>query len=74
MKSLTLLALAGALLLGGCATGGQNTVASADESYTPTGTAIPRKNPQRVDMNTIVDKQSMENDRTMGNNNLDGRR
>ena len=70
---LTLMSLAGAVMLGGCAGATHNRDgALADESYTPTGTAIPRKAPSRMDNITVVDKQSLENDRTMGSANQDG--
>jgi PBP1b-binding outer membrane lipoprotein LpoB len=67
MKRITLGLLAGAVLLTGCANtnpSGENTV--ADQTYTPTGTYIARKGPSKGDVAT-VDKQALENDRTMGN-------
>jgi hypothetical protein len=66
--SLTL-AAAAAILLSACASDpsqGQGH-AAADAGYTPIGTLIPRKGPSREDNVTIVDKQSLENDRTNGN-------
>lgn len=73
MKRLTLIALAGAVILTGCAGTPHSKGELAEESYTPTGTAIPRKGPSRMDNITIVDKQSLENDRDMGSANRDGR-
>jgi hypothetical protein len=75
MKSFTLLAASALVLLGGCASenpAGQQT-AAADNSYTPVGTYIPRKAPSRADNVSVVDKQALENDRTVGNGTLGGK-
>jgi hypothetical protein len=61
-----LAALAASTLLTGCASDGQNGTAYADSSYTPVGTYIPRKKGSAADNVTQVDKQALENDRTMG--------
>lgn len=66
-----LAALATSALLAGCAAGGaQNGMADADAGYIPLGTNIPRKQPSRADNVTHIDKQALENDRTMGNGTL----
>jgi lactam utilization protein B len=64
-----LAALAGALLLAGCATDArQQDKAYADASYTPVGTYIPRKKSSGPSDNVVqVDKQALENDRMNGN-------
>ncbi len=75
MNVCTLLAASAIVLLAGCAAdnpGGRQT-ASADNSYTPVGTYIPRKAPSRADNVSVVDKQALENDRTMGNATLGGK-
>ncbi len=72
MKFLTLLTVPVAILLGGCASTGPSTASADEESYTPTGTLIPRKGLSRADMPSVPDKQSMENDRAMGRANVDG--
>ena len=75
MKYLTLLAIAGACMLGGCETTGTNDpkLAQAEESFTPIGTAIPRKTANAAERPTAVNKQALENDRAMGAANRDGR-
>lgn len=64
-------ALAASLLSGCAADGAQPQQGQGntylDSSYTPTGTLIPRKAPSRTDNVSIVDKQALENDRTIGN-------
>jgi hypothetical protein len=70
MKRITLGLLAGAVLLTGCANTnptGEQTV--ADQSYTPTGTFIPRKGATKGEVAT-VDKQALENDRMNGNGTI----
>jgi hypothetical protein len=63
-----MLAASAAVLLSGCASDPSQaqSKAVADAGYTPLGTLIPRKAPSRTDNVTIVDKQSLENDRTNG--------
>ena len=71
MKWFMLAALAAAASLSGCASNNPNgEVVRSEESYTPLGTLIARKSPSRSDGVTIVDKQSLENDRAMGNGTL----
>jgi hypothetical protein len=72
---MTLLAASALVLLGGCASGNQDgqQTASADSSYTPVGTYIPRKGPSRADNVATIDKQALENDRTMNNGTLGGK-
>lgn len=73
MKWFTLAALAGAVMLGACTTNPKNdTTASLEESYTPTGTIIPRKDPKRLDMPVIMNQQTLENERAMNSANSDG--
>jgi hypothetical protein len=74
MKWFTLAACAGLIGLAGCVTNPNDSTASNEESYTPTGTAIPRKTPNRADMNAVVNPQQLENERTMGSANRDGQR
>ena len=69
MKALTsavLAALAASTLLAACASDNTNGTAYADSSYTPVGTYIPRKKSNPADNVSQVDKQALENDRTMG--------
>jgi lactam utilization protein B len=68
MKCTILAALAATTLLAGCATNAQQQgEAYADAGYTPVGTNIPRKKaPSLGDGVTQIDKQALENDRTMG--------
>lgn len=68
MKFLTLVTLAAAVMLCGCASTNNpdGNVAKAEESYIPLGTLIARKSPSRADNNKVIDKQSLENDRIMG--------
>lgn len=68
MKCLTLMTLAAAVMLCGCASTNSpdGKIAKAEESYIPLGTLIARKSPSRADNATVVDKQSLENDRIMG--------
>ena len=73
MKWFSSIAVAVVVLVSGCAANrpdGQSV--AMEESYAPTGTLIPRKNPNRGDMPSIPDKQALENDRTMGGANQDG--
>ena len=73
MKLLSVVTVAGVVMMSGCAgprPDGQSV--TMEESYAPTGTLIPRKNPNRADMPSIPDKQALENDRTMGAANQDG--
>jgi type IV pilus biogenesis protein CpaD/CtpE len=65
----SVLAAAAIVLASGCASDPSHDQAHAvaDAGYTPIGTLIPRKAPSREDNVTIVDKQSLENDRTNGN-------
>jgi hypothetical protein len=73
MKFFTLLAFAGVVVLGGCAsTNLDGASAKAEESYTPIGTLIARKSPNRAERPTQMDTQALENDRTMGGANTDG--
>lgn len=65
MKFFTLLILAGAVTVGGCASVNDTNVASTastEQSYTPTGTMIPKKGQPKADP---TDMQSFENNRTM---------
>jgi PBP1b-binding outer membrane lipoprotein LpoB len=73
MKCFILAILAGAVMLCGCTSVNTSPDQEAN-NYTPLGTMIPRKSPNRADNITTVDKQALENDRTMGGTNLDGRR
>ena len=67
MKCFTLVALASATMLIGCATThSDGTSAKAEDNYVPIGTLIARKSPNAADDVTVVDKQALENDRTMG--------
>lgn len=73
MKGITLAALAGIVLLSGCAAGpanpnGQQTV--ADRSDAPLGSYIKRKPGSRNESVTL-DKQAIENERTMNNGAID---
>lgn len=73
MKGFTLVAVAATMILSGCAsTNPDGKSQMDDDNYVATGTYIPRKNATRADVPTIPDKQSMENDRTMGSANQDG--
>ncbi|MFL6710373.1 MAG: hypothetical protein ACJ8HI_19390 [Massilia sp.] len=68
MKWFMLAALAAAASLSGCASNKSNgDVVRSEETYIPLGTLIARKSPSRSDGVSIVDKQTLENDRTMGN-------
>jgi lactam utilization protein B len=71
MKRLTLAALAGITLLSGCASDGAkaNGQEVADRSFTPVGTYIPRKSTPADNVRT-VDKQALENERTMNNGTI----
>jgi hypothetical protein len=67
MKVFTLAVLAGAILVGGCASTPEGTkpqVASSERPYTPTGTLIARKGQPKADPQ---DLQSFQNNRTMNN-------
>jgi type IV pilus biogenesis protein CpaD/CtpE len=71
MKGMTLAAVAGAILLCGCAstdnpTTGQNTVASRGEA--PLGSYIKKKS--GTNDNTMLDKQALENERQMNNGSI----
>lgn len=69
MKFFNLAAMAGAVMLIGCASTNQNSdsrTTKAEENYVPIGTLIGRKSPNAADGTTVVDKQALENDRTMG--------
>lgn len=70
MKCFTLAALAGAVMLCGCASTDPNVKIAAEESYTPIGTMIARKGPARTEDTSGVDKQKLENDRIMGSATL----
>jgi hypothetical protein len=72
MKKMILTTAAAIAVLGGCSSDGTSTLAERDAVYTPTGTIIPRKTNQAPDHVTIVDKQSLENDRTTGNGTNNG--
>jgi hypothetical protein len=62
-------ALAASTLLAGCAADtAQN--AYADSSYNTVGTYIPRKKSELPDNVSRVDKQSLDNDRIMGNGTM----
>lgn len=75
MKWFTLASLAGAVILCGCAsTNADSDSAKYEEKYVPLGTLIARKDPSRADNVKSIDKQSLENDRTMGGGSLDGSR
>ena len=70
MKGFTLAVLAGTILLCGCASdavgpNGQQTV--ADRSDAQIGSYIKRKPGATAGNASTVDKQALENDRTMGN-------
>jgi lactam utilization protein B len=69
MKLFILAALAGTILLSGCASDGSKTKGEdvAERSYTPVGTYIPRKSSDAAGKATTVDKQALENERTMNN-------
>jgi hypothetical protein len=67
MKVVTLMILAGAVALGGCASTGDGTksaTASNEQVYTPLGSLIAKKGPSRNE-NGTVDLQSFDNNRTM---------
>lgn len=69
MKLLTLLVVAGAVMLGGCAStpeGDKVAGAPAEETYVPLGSLIAKKSSTR-DGKQSVDMQALENARTMGN-------
>lgn len=74
MKGMTLAALACTILLCGCAatdgaSNGQNTV--ADRSDAPLGSYIKRKSPGSGPGNvSTLDKQALENERTMSNGSI----
>jgi len=72
MKGITLAALAGIVLLSGCAApadpNGQQTV--ADRSDAPLGSYIKRKPGSRNDT-VKLDKQTIENERVMNNGAID---
>ena len=74
MKCFSLAILASAVMLCGCAStyDSSNLQTAKAESYTPLGTIIPRKNPSRMDNNTIIDQRALENDRTMGSGTNNG--
>lgn len=74
MKCFSLAILASAAVLCGCAStnDSSNLQTPKAESYTPLGTIIARKNPSRMDNNTIIDQRALENDRTMGNGTSNG--
>jgi len=61
-----------AALLGGCASGPQDTAqhASPEETYTPTGSLIARRNVDRASPVKTASKEEMENARIMGGNAL----
>jgi lactam utilization protein B len=69
MTRFTLAALAGTILLSGCAGDGSKTNGQdvAERSYTPVGTYIPRKSSDTAGKATTVDTQALENERTMNN-------
>jgi hypothetical protein len=72
MKGFTLAALAGVILLSGCASdagnpNGQHAV--ADRSDAPLGSYIKRK-PGSRDDSVTMDKQALENERTMNNGTM----
>lgn len=69
MKCFRLVTLAGALMLGGCASTNphpNDASAKAEDNYIPIGTFIPRKSANPADGPVIANKQALENDRTMG--------
>lgn len=68
MKGITLAALAGVILLCGCAsqTVPAGTTTVADRSDAPLGSYIKRK-PGTPNENVTLDKQTLENERTMNN-------
>jgi hypothetical protein len=69
MRVFTLVLLAGALALGGCASTNENgkvAGAPAEETYVPLGTLIAKKGPARNQPGS-VDLQSFDNSRTMNN-------
>ena len=69
MKFLTLVILASAAVLGGCAStaDGTKTAAAPNEQvYTPLGSLIAKKGPTRGESGSI-DLQSFDNNRTMNN-------
>jgi hypothetical protein len=77
MKCFTLVTLASAIMLGGCASTNQSpngASARSEDSYIPLGTLIARKTPNRAERSTEVDKQALENERIMGGANRDGQR
>jgi len=72
MKGITLAALVGTILLSGCASdagnpNGQQTM--ADRSEAPLGSYIKRKPGSQGDSVTM-DKQALENERTMNNGTM----
>jgi uncharacterized protein YceK len=69
MKRFTLAVLAVTILLSGCASDGSkaNGQEVAERTYTPVGTYIPRKDTNTAGKVTTVDKQALENERTMNN-------
>lgn len=74
MKFFTLMALAGTLMLSGCASTNESAadkLARTADSNIPTGTLIPRKNANRSAGPAIVDKQALDNERAMGSAALD---
>jgi uncharacterized protein YceK len=72
MKRFILAALAGAILLSGCASDSNkaNGQEVAERTYTPVGTYIPQKNNSGAGNVTTVDKQALENERTMNNGSI----
>jgi hypothetical protein len=71
MKLLILAGLTALFALSGCSSMAHDgNTAKSEESYVPLGTLIARKSPSRSDGVTIIDKQALENDRTMGNGTL----
>jgi uncharacterized protein YceK len=69
MNRFTLAVLAFTILLSGCASDSSkaNGRDVAEPTYTPIGTYIPRKTSDTAGNAKTVDKQALENERTMNN-------
>lgn len=74
MKHLILLAASCSALLAGCATGMQDGAgaqrAGPEETYTPTGSSIARRNVDRAGPVKTANKEELENARMMGGGTL----
>lgn len=77
MKLMTLLVVAGAITLGGCAStengSAQTAAAKGEESYVSLGSNIPRKGARRKE-DQNADLQQLENARIQNNGAINGSR